>query len=188
MTGFRAMLYVAVSASVLLAGCGDPPAEKPASTTVAAKPAGPKPAIAGAQMVAAVAAGKAVTAVGVHFSLGNTPKVATALPVDIAVITHQEFSSLRAHFESQDGLTLISGEDLAPRSDVKAESNIQHQLVLMPARDGVYMVTVSVDTEGKEGIVSRLFSIPVIVAPAAAPATPDPAPAATAPPANSAGS
>jgi hypothetical protein len=58
----------------------------------------------------------------------------------------------------------------------------------MPARDGVYMITVNVDTEGKEGIVSRIFSIPVIVAPAAAPAAPNPAPAETAPPADSAGS
>lgn len=188
MTGLRAraMLYAAFAASVLLAACGDPPAEKPAAA--APKPVGPKTAVAGAQMVAAVAAGKSVTAVGVHFSLGNTPKVATALPVDIAVITHQDFTSLRAHFESQDGLTLISGEDLEPRADVKAESSIQHQLVLMPARDGVFVITVNVDTEGKEGIVSRLFSIPVIVSPAAAPAAPQAAPAAPAPPADSAGS
>jgi len=186
MTGLRAMYLAAVSAVVLLAGCGDPPPEKAAtSATAAPKPAGPKPATAGAQMVAAVAAGKSVTAVGVYFALGNTPKVATALPVEISVISHQDFTTLRAHFESQDGLTMVSGEDLATQANVKAESTIQHQLVLMPAQDGVYVITVNVDTEGKEGIVSRIFSIPVIVAPAAAP---NPAPAATAPPANSAGS
>jgi hypothetical protein len=181
------MFYAVFAATALLGGCGDPPEEKPAAAA-APKATGPKPAVAGAQMVAAVAAGKSVTAVGVHFSLGNTPKVATALPVDIAVITHQEFTSLRAHFESQDGLTLISGEDLAPRTDVKAESTLQHQLVLMPARDGVFMITVSVDTEGKEGIVSRLFSIPVIVTPAGGPAEPNPAPADAAPPESAAGS
>jgi len=174
---------------VLLAGCGDPPpdgAAKPGAT--AARPNGPKPASAGAQMVAAVAAGKSVTVVSVHFSLGTTPKVATALPVDIAVITHEEFTSLRVHFESQDGLTLVSGEDLPPRLEVKAESTLQHQLILMPARDGVYMVTAVVDTEGKEGLMSRIFYIPVIIAPAAAPAQPNPAPAPAAPPADSAGS
>jgi hypothetical protein len=182
------MVFAAVSAGVLLAGCGDPPSETAGKAApAAAKPTGPKPATAGAQMVAAVAASKSANALGVYFSLGNVPKVATALPVDISVITRQDFSSLQAHFESQDGLTMVSGDDLARRTDVKAESTIPHQLVLMPSRDGVYMLTVNVDTEGKEGIVSRIFSIPVIVAPAAAP-TADPAPAGQAAPVNSAGS
>lgn len=184
MTGLRALVFAAVSTGVLLTGCGDPPPET-AKPAPAAKPAGPKPATAGAQMVAAVAAGKSANALGVYFSLGNVPKVATALPVEISVITRQDFSSLQAHFESQDGLTMVSGDDLPRKTDVKAESTIPHQLVLMPARDGVYMLTVNVDTEGKDGIVSRIFSIPVIVAPAAAP---NPPPASQAAPANSAGS
>jgi hypothetical protein len=138
-------------------------------------------------MVAAVTASKTVTAVSVFFSLGTTPRVATALPVDIAVIPHEDFTSLRVHFASQDGLTLVSGEDLPPQSEVKAEATLPHQLILMPTQDGVYMVTVIVDTEGKEGLMSRVFYIPVIVALAAAPAAPNPAPAA-APPADSAGS
>jgi hypothetical protein len=189
MTGFRAMFCAAVSAGVLLAGCGDPPPEESARPGAGAKPAvAPKAAAGNAQMVAAVSAGKAAAAVSVHFSLGTTPRVGTALPLDIAVITHEEFTSLRVHFESQDGLTLVSGEDLPPRLEVKAETTLPHQLILMPAQDGVYMVTVIVDTEGKEGLMSRIFFIPVIVAPAAAPAGPNPAPPAATPPADSAGS
>jgi hypothetical protein len=42
--------------------------------------------------------------------------------------------------------------------------------VLMPQKAGVYMVTANLETLGTEGMVSRIFSIPVIVAPAAAPA------------------
>jgi hypothetical protein len=182
------MFCAAVSASLLLAACSDPPPETAAKAGAPAKPTGPKPAAAGAQMVAAVAAGKSATALGVHFSLGTTPKVGTALPVDIAVITHEEFTSLRVHFESQDGLTLVSGEDFPPRLEVKAESTLPHQLVLMPASDGVYMVTAVVDTEGKEGLMSRIFFIPIIVAPAAAPPQPNSTPAAGEPPANTAGS
>jgi hypothetical protein len=184
-TRVRATLCVAVSC-LLLGSCSDSAPEQQGAKTpaAAAKPAGPKPATAGAQMVAAVSAGKTATAVGVHFQLGNSPRVATALPVEIAVIAHEPFSSLRAHFESQDGLTTISGEDLEPRSDVKAETTIQHQLVLMPSREGVFMITVNVDTEGKEGIVSRIFSIPVIVAPSGAPTPPAAAPADAAAPAN----
>jgi hypothetical protein len=176
MTGFRARarLLAAVSAGVMLAACSDSAPEKPADSSAAStpKPAGPKPATAGAQMVAAVYAGKSANAVGVYFSLGNSPKVASALPVEIAVIAHEPFSSLQAHFESQAGLTIISGEDLPRLAEVKAESTIAHQLVLMPDRDGVFVVTVGVETEGKEGIVSRVFSIPVIVSPAVEPAAP----------------
>lgn len=177
MTGFRARTawFAGVSAMLLIAACSDSAPEEGARTSAAApKPTVPK-ATAGAQMVAAVAAGKTVTAVGVHFSLGKAPRVGTALPVEIAVIAHEPFTSLRARFEGQDGLTVVSGQELAPQKDVKAETVIGHQLTLTPAREGVFMVTVNVDTEGKEGIVSRIFSIPVIVAPAAAP---EPAPAA----------
>jgi hypothetical protein len=166
------MLFAAALAGAILAGCGDPAPEPRAANGTPAKTAGPKPATAGAQMVAAVAAGKSANVVGVHFSLGNPPTVAAALPVEIAIITHEPFASLEAHFNSQDGLTLISGEQLARRTDVKAESTIPHQLVLMPDREGVFVVTASVETEGKEGLVSRVFSIPVIVSPAAVPAPP----------------
>ena len=189
MTGFRAMFGAVVSAGVLLAGCGDPPPDEAARrSSAAARSSASKAATGNAQMVAAVSSGKSVTAVSMHFSLGSTPRVATALPVDIAVITHEEFTSLRVHFESQDGLTLVSGEDLPPRLEVKAEATLQHQLILMPARDGVFMVTAVVDTEVKEGLMSRIFFSPVIGAPPAAPEAPNPAPAAAAPPANSAGS
>ena len=187
MTGYRARatLFAAVSACALLSACGESAPEKSAPAAAAPKPTGPKPAVAGAQMVAAVSAGKTATAVGLHFSLKTTPRVATALPVEIAIIPHEAFTSLQAHFETQAGLTMVSGEDLASRADVKPETTIPHQLVLMPQTDGVFVVTVSVDTEGKEGIVSRVFSIPVIVAPSAAP---NPPPAAAAAPVNSAGS
>ena len=66
----------------------------------------------------------------------------------------------------------------------QAEKPLTHQLVLLPAKEGMFMVTATVETEGEEGNVSRIFSIPVIVAAAGSrrdgppPAT-APAPAAT---------
>jgi hypothetical protein len=38
--------------------------------------------------------------------------------------------------------------------------------MLLPAREGMFMVTASVDTLGDEGNVVRIFSIPVVVGPA----------------------
>ena len=63
---------------------------------------------------------------------------------------------------------MISGEVLPPTKDAGAEEPIKHQLAVMPARAGVFVITATVETEGAEGSVSRVFSIPVIVAPPAA--------------------
>jgi hypothetical protein len=82
------------------------------------------------------------------------------------------------HFFGQDGLTLISGDSLGPITEVAQEKPIKHRLVLMPVKEGVYVVNASVETTGTDGTVSRIFSIPVLVPPAsAAPAAAAPAPA-----------
>jgi len=178
MNGSRtvAALIVLFSGGVSLMACDDsaPVAEaKDAATT---KPAGPKLASPGANMVAAVPAGKSAKFIGVHFALGNTPTVNQALPVEIAIIPHEGFTSLGATFVTPDGLTLMSGDVLPPIKDAGAEQLIKHQLALMPSSAGVFVITATLETEGAEGSVSRVFSIPVIVAPPAV------AGAATAPP------
>lgn len=179
-TGSRLWWIVAFFACVPLMACGDPAPEASGGKPTGAAP--PRKRTVADDMVAAVSAGKASTAVNVYFTLGNAPTVDTALPVDVAILPHLEFTSLQARFSTQgDGLTLVSGDVIAPVTSTKPEVPLEHKLVLMPKKEGVYMVTVVLDTEGSDGSVSRIFSIPVIVAPsgAAAPA----APAETAPPA-----
>jgi hypothetical protein len=173
---FRFLLLAALSGCVL-SSCGDP---APETATAAPKAAPKKPSVV-ENMVAAVSAGKSSAMVSVHFSLGTAPSVRTALPVDIVILPHVDFTTLRARIESQSGLTLISGDNVAPMTGVGAEKPISHKVVLMPEGAGVYMITVNLETEGGEGTVSRIFSIPVIVTPSdtppAAPAVPAAAPA-----------
>jgi len=173
----RVLALTALAGLVVLAGCGDPPPEQsatPATTGTQAKPQ--KAAQLAGEMVAAVSAGKNATAVGVHFALGTPPTVAVPLPVEIAIVPHQKFATVSAHFESHDGLALATGEDFGPVNDVGAEKVLTHQLVLLPSKEGMFMVTASVDTVSDDGNVVRIFSIPVIVGPAqgAAPAAPAP--------------
>jgi hypothetical protein len=177
MTGTRARQcwVVAISCCTLLGACGDPPPQDAAKQSTATRKA-KKPASVVDDMVAAVSAGKSAAAVGVYFSLGNTPTVNTALPIDIAVVPHRPFSSLRAYFSAQDGLTLISGDELQPLTVVPIDKPVEHKLVVMPVKAGVYMVTASLETQGDDGTVSRIFSVPVIVTAA------DPASNASAPP------
>lgn len=174
-----AALIVLLSAAAGLAACDDPPPE-PEATAAAPKTDAPKLASPGENMVAAVPAGKSARFVGVHFSLGAVPTVNQALPVEIAIIPHENFVSLGASFETQEGLTLMSGDVMPATKDAAAEKTVRHQLALMPARAGVFMVTATVETEGDDGSVSRVFSIPVIVSPSPAAGAPTPAPPAPA--------
>jgi hypothetical protein len=65
-------------------------------------------------------------------------------------------------------------------TNVESEKPLSHQLVLLPGQEGMFMVTASVETASEEGNITRIYSIPVIVAAAASPAPP---PAVANPPA-----
>jgi hypothetical protein len=174
-TGARAFLLAVVVCGGMLAACDDSPGQSATPTTTTKKSSAPKIAGLAPDMVAAVSSGKTATMLGMHFALRATPKVNEALPVDIAIIPHRDFTALQAHFESRDGLTLTAGDLLAQQGDAPAEKALTHQLVLLPDREGLFMLTAIVETEGADGTVSRVFSIPVIVAPSNPPASEPPA-------------
>lgn len=179
----RPAALAVVACLCVLAGCDDAPSEKAQVAPEAAKgPAAPKVANLSSQMVAAVSSGKAASAISVHFALGAPPTVGRPLTVKIAIVPHRKFRSVRAHFESHDGLTLTAGDVYGPKEDADSETSLEHELVLTPEKEGVLMVTTLVETEGDEGSVSRVFTIPVVVGPAHG-SVAAPQPAATAPPA-----
>ena len=181
----RTLLLAMLASCTLLSACGDSTpaggAKAPAASTARKAP---KAVDLGAQMVAAVAPGPSTDTVGVHFALTKAPVLNEALPLDIAIVPHRQFASLSVHFFSQDGLTLVSGDALGPVLEAKVENPIRHQLVVMPVREGLYMINATVETSGADGSVSRVFSILVVVEPsvpsAPAPAAAPPGPAASA--------
>jgi len=175
--------FAAVVCACLFSACDDTP-DKAEGTAPAAPTKAPatKTAAIGADMVAAVSSSQASSAVGVHFALRATPTVNKALPVDLTIVPHRDFSSLTVHFDSQDGLAVTTGNPFGPKSGISNETPQTHQLVLLPTREGMFMVAATVETDSVEGNVTRVFSIPVIVIAAPA-ATPDAAPAAPAEPA-----
>lgn len=178
----RALLLVMASCLLFLAACNGSGPEAPAGpTTSGSKPKGAKAGSVGEDMVAAVAPETSSAVIGVYFRLPQAPVLNEGFPLDIEIVPHQEFSAVSAHFFSQNGLTLVSGDSFGPLADSKPDKAIRHQLVLMPALEGLYMVSATLETSGVDGTVSRVFSIPVVVAPPA-PATP-PAAAPARPPA-----
>lgn len=157
---------VICAAGVALAGCNDgAPAE--VATPAATAPKSTKPAknLLAADMVAAVSSPRTAEIVGVHFLLNGIPTVGKALPVDIAIVPHRQLASLLAHFDARDGLALASGGELERQVAPNPESVIKHQLILLPGKEGVFMVTVAVETESDAGARTHVFSIPVIVGP-----------------------
>ena len=115
---------LALSASALfaaLAGCGDPAPEQPATSTLPKAVPKPKLVALPSEMVAAVAAGKSANAISIHFALGGPPTVSTPLPVQIAIVPHRAFTTVRVHFESHDGLTIPMGSDFGPANDAEPD-------------------------------------------------------------------
>jgi hypothetical protein len=162
----RAVVLVALTCALALVGC-DNASETPAEgqTASAAKPSqsAPKVAQLSADMVAAVSGGKSADWVGVHFALGAVPTVGKPLPVKIAIVPHQPFSSISVHFEPRDGLQMTAGENFGPVNDPKPETRLDHELMIVPTQEGVFMITVGVDTQGEDGNFMRIYTIPVIV-------------------------
>jgi hypothetical protein len=175
-----ALLIATFACGFMLSACDDSaPDPNESVSTTRAKPVVPKIPGLPPEMVAAVSGGKAATMISVHFALGSAPAVNQALPVEIAIVPHRAFTSIRASFETHDGLASTEGDKFGPKTDAPVEKPIQHRLVLMPNREGVFMVTAMVETEDQSGSETRIFSIPVIVGPATAaqgpPATSEPA-------------
>ena len=145
-TGTRAFMVAAVICGGMLTACDDSP-EPADNPTTAAKPrAAPKISGLEPDMVAAVSAGKTAAMLSVHFALRAVPAVDHPLPVDIAIVPHRDFTSLRAHFESRDGLPMTSGDVLGPVGDLPMEKALTHELVLQPAKEGLFMIMAIVDT------------------------------------------
>jgi hypothetical protein len=181
----RAVALASLACAAMLAACDNAPSPAETQSEAGNKPTVPVPKVAhlSNEMVAAVSAGKTANVIGVHFALGALPTVGKPLPVKIAIVPHRVFKSVSAHFETREGLELTSGENFGPVASVDSEKALEHALVLVPGQEGVFMVTISVDTDSDEGNFTRIFTIPVIVgmgpaataAPASMAAPPQPA-------------
>jgi hypothetical protein len=161
----RAVALATLACVCMLAACDKAPSPVETQSAAGSKPNVPTPKVAhlSSDMVAAVSAGKTANVIGVHFALGAVPSVGKPLPVKIAIVPHRDFNSVSAHFETRGGLELTSGEIFGPVAGADSETALEHALVLVPGQEGVFMVTISVETDADEGNFTRIFTIPVIV-------------------------
>ncbi len=158
-------LVALIAGAGMLAACEDSGNTPKVNTTETAPTAPmPKSDDLPPDMVAAVSANPTSSPVSVHFSLGARPEVNKALPVEIAIVPGQDFETVSAHFLTQNGLAVTVGGTYGPLKSPAVGKPLRHQLVLLPREEGVFVLTVNIDTIDRQGAnFTRLFSIPLLV-------------------------
>ena len=167
-------------AVLMLSACGGgdaPPQEEAAAAAPAPKPA---PAVAAApadpsdKMARAVGSGKPGAAVDIRYEFAARPEVGKPVQVEIALVPSAGVDSMDATFTGMDGITLAGGSQ-ATYSTVKAGEAYKHSLSVMADRNGVYYITVSVNTQIGGATLGRTFAIPFVAGAAPVQQKPQPA-------------
>ena len=168
---------VGLTAAGCLAACGyfgggshaaaGPQGTAGAPGHAAAAPADPL----AADLVEAVSASHSTGPVDLKFALRRRPVAGQPLTVRLRLSLSSSLDRVEARFHSDDGLDIRAGSTLEPLERPAAGVNVEHDLVVVPEREGVYSLMATVTTTSQSESVSRSFSIPILVDPAAAAAS-----------------
>jgi hypothetical protein len=161
-----------VAAALLLVACDSEPAPESRAESVASvakpKPATPAKSAAGAandataKMARAVGNGKPGAAVDIKYDILARPEAGKAVQIDVALVPGPGVDAMEATFTGMDGITL-AGPASASFAEVKAGEPYKHTLSVLPDRNGVFYVTVVVNTRMGNSSLGRTFSIPFVV-------------------------
>ena len=135
---------------------------KPKTGVHAAAPSqGQDPQQSTAEMVEAVAQGKAQAPIGLKFELLARPVQGQPLEVAIALLPRAAAQSATVAVTGSDGLKIDPGEFGFPA--IEAAQVYRHSIKVTPAADGLYLLTLSVSLQHDQTSESRVFSVPILV-------------------------
>ena len=180
-----ARLLSLVVAAALLTACDSEPApeSKSESPAKAAQPTAEAKAMAAAnsatkdataKMAKAVGNGKPGAAVDIRYDIRARPEAGKAVEVEVALVPGPGVDAMEVTFAGMDGITL-AGSLNASFPAVKAGEPYKHTLSLLPEHNGVFYITVAVNTQMGNSSLGRTFSIPFVVGTTPAQAKPTPA-------------
>ncbi len=151
--------------ALVLAGCGRSAPDSSAEATAGATPKALRNRNDADSMVAAVsAAGKPGAPVEMKFDILERPEAGRVLPINIDVTPRgADIKALEVTFQSSDGIEVVSGAMLDRVEKPVDGAAIQHEIRVMPRRDGVFYISVVAQVETAAGSIARSFAIPVIV-------------------------
>jgi hypothetical protein len=161
-----------------LAAChrdsGTTPAAKSAAhvKAPAAPPPGPTAREQTAAMVEAATVGKSQLAVSLKFEVLQQPVLGRPLEIGIALLPQIPAHPAVIEVTGSEGVQFAAGEHQIEFAEVEPGQVYRHSLNLTPTAAGVFLVTLSVSLKHDQMADSRVFSIPIIVAPSAQAAVP----------------
>lgn len=159
--------FLCVASAALLAACGSEPDPAATAPVAAASPAvkaqaAPAATDATAKMARAVGAGKPGAAVDIKYEFLARPEAGKPMELAVALIPSAGVDSMEATFSGMEGITL-AGNLTASFGAVKAGEPYKHVLSVLPNSNGVFYVTVSVNTQIGGATLGKTFSIPFVV-------------------------
>jgi hypothetical protein len=151
----------------LLAGCGSGHDAGPARPAAVAARKAVNPAdVLGREFVAAVPTVKAGTPaipVQVKFALHEHPQAGQPASVDLALTpTAGTLDRMSGKVHGEDGLTVVSGEDVPDTQKPPEDVPVRHTVQLLPKQDGIYELTVDVMIDAGGITSTQAFTIPVL--------------------------
>jgi hypothetical protein len=129
--------------------------------------AGPTPEEMTAGMVEAVTQGKSQAPVTLKFDLLQRPTEGQPLEVAIALLPQIEASQAKVDVSGSEGLNLAAPDNEFEFDAIEPAQVYRHRIKVTPSAEGVYLLTLSVSLKHDPFDDTRVFSVPVIVVPAA---------------------
>jgi hypothetical protein len=124
---------------------------------------GPNSQQSTAEMVAAVAQGKAQAPIELKFDLLARPVQGQPLEVAIALLPQTAARSATVAVTGSDGLKIDPGERQFEFPAIEAAQVYRHSIKVTPTAEGFYLLTLSVSLQHEQTSESRVFSVPILV-------------------------
>ena len=137
-----------------------------------AAPRASKPGEMTTGMVEAASQGKSQLPVSIKFDLLQRPTVGQPLDIDLALVPQVAAGAARIEVASADVLQVADGDSKIEVPALDANQVYRHSITLTPLAEGVLLLNLNVTLKREELSDSRIFSVPIIVAPAPAGAAP----------------
>ena len=120
-------------------------------------------------LVEAVGTSRGTGPVDLQFALRQRPVAGQPLTVKLRLSAATPLDRVEAHFHADDGLDIRDGAQLNSVEHLQAGAGVDHDLSVIPEHEGVYGIVATITTTSQSESVSRSFSIPILVDPAAPP-------------------
>jgi hypothetical protein len=105
-------------------------------------------------------------AVSLKFQLDQRPVAGQPAVIVLRLVANQPLEHLEARFHTDEGLDIPQGGVFDPEGHLDAGATVDHNLTVLPAREGVFTVMATVTAGSATEALSRSFVIPIVVGPA----------------------